>query len=203
MSAHEPKILVEEDHFLKILSVILDPATPEPHRAAVNRFFAHDEPDFHPGWCERLRAKLPGLYPARIQYVDGDEALADAIADADAIIVESLRVDAPLLARAKGLKLVQKFGAITRNIDLDACAAAKVPVATLRRIGNVAVAEKAFALLMALAKQVCEFEGVVTAEALAARGFTPRPRSPFIGYSNPAGIPGLRTLHGARLGIIG
>ena len=92
MAPHVPKILVEEDHFLKILSVILDPATPEAHRSAVNRFFAHDEPDF-PGWCERLRARLPGLHPARIEYVDGDEALARAIVDADAIIVESLRVD--------------------------------------------------------------------------------------------------------------
>ena len=33
--------------------------------------------------------------------------------------------------------------------------------------------------------------------------YAARPRSPFIGYSNPAGIPGLRTLHGATLGIIG
>ena len=83
------------------------------------------------------------------------------------------------------------------------CSSDLVPVEILRRLGNVAVAEQAFTLLAALAKQVCEFNGVVTAGALAERGFAARPRSPFIGYSNPAGIPGLRTLHGATLGIIG
>jgi hypothetical protein len=40
------RIVMEEDHFLKIVPVVLDPATPEAHRRAVADFFAHDEPDF-------------------------------------------------------------------------------------------------------------------------------------------------------------
>ena len=197
-----PHILVEEDHFLKILGVILDPATPEAHGAAVARFFAHDEPDFT-GWCGRLRWRVPGLYPARVGYADGQDEFARAVIDADAVIIESLRVDAALLECAPKLALVQKFGVLTRNIDLAACTAARVPVEILRRLGNVAVAEQAFALLTALAKQICELNGVVERSVLEARGYNLRPRSPYIGYSNPAGIPGLRTLHGANLGIIG
>ena len=197
-----PTILVEEDHFLKILSVILDPATPDAHKAAVSRFFAHDEPDF-PGWCARLRARLPGLYPAEIIYADGQAAFEAALADADAVIVESLRIDQAALRRAQRLKVVQKFGVITRNIDLAACADAKVAVEVLRRVGNIAVAEQAFALLMALAKRIGELNGVVERTALEAAGYTVRARSRYIGYSNPAGIPGLKTLHGATLGIVG
>jgi phosphoglycerate dehydrogenase-like enzyme len=197
-----PKILVEEDHFLKILSVILDPHTPQAHKNAIARFFAHDVPDFE-GWCERLRARIPGLFPSEIIYVDGQADLAAAISDADAVIVESLRIDAPMLAHARRLALVQKFGVLTRNIDLAACSAANIPVQTLRRVGNIAVAEHAFSLMATLAKQICEYNHVVTRPALEARGLTIRDRSPYIGYSNPAGIPGLKTLHGATLGIIG
>ncbi len=196
------KILIEEDHFLKILGVILDPAATDAHKAAVSRFFVHDEPDFS-GWRGRLLARLPGLYPAKIAYAEEQDSFEAGLGDADAVIVESLRVDAAALARTRRLKLVQKFGAITRNIDLDACASAGIPVETLRRVGNIAVAEQAFALLMALAKQICELNGVVERAALEARGYNIRPRSPFIGYSNPAGIPGLKTLFGATLGIVG
>ena len=59
------RIVFEEDHFLKIIPVVLDPATAEPHRRAVAAFFAHDEPDFL-GWCRNLQQRLPGLYPAEI-----------------------------------------------------------------------------------------------------------------------------------------
>ena len=62
-----PTILVEEDHFLKIVPVILDPATPPAHQQAVADFFAHDVPDFL-GWCAQLRARLPGLHPARVTW---------------------------------------------------------------------------------------------------------------------------------------
>ena len=55
-----PRIVIEEDHFLKIVPVVLDPATPVAHQRAVAEFFAHDEPDF-PGWCRRLQQRLPAL----------------------------------------------------------------------------------------------------------------------------------------------
>jgi lactate dehydrogenase-like 2-hydroxyacid dehydrogenase len=45
--------------------------------------------------------------------------------------------------------------------------------------------------------------GVVEAAALEARGYSILPRSPHIGYSNFAGIAGLKTVFGATLGIVG
>src|SRR5664280_197179 len=147
------KILIEEDHFLNILPVILDPATSDEHRNAVGDFFSHDLQDFR-GWIERLNARLPGLAPAEIVFVADQAELQSKIVDADAVIVESLIVDRSVLAAAQRLALVQKFGTITTNIDLAACAARGVAVATLRRTGNIAVAEQAFALLMALAKRI-------------------------------------------------
>ena len=198
-----PRIVIEEDHFLKIIPVVLDPATPPAHQRAVAEFFAHDVPDFL-AWCAHLRERLEGLYPAEVVFAEDEKDFAAKIVDADAVIVESFAVDAALVERAPRLALVQKFGTLTGNIDLAACAARGIAVETSRRMVNVAVAEQAFALLLALAKRICELNGVVEEKTLRAAGFKVRPRqSRYIGYSNFAGIPGLRTVHGATLGIIG
>jgi glyoxylate reductase len=100
--------------------------------------------------------------------------------------------------------VVHKFGTITANIDLTACARRGVAVPTLRRMVNVAVAEQACALMLALAKRIGEFNGVVEETTLRSAGFKVRPRqSRYIGYSNFAGITGLRTVLGETLGIVG
>src|SRR5215470_470484 len=146
-----PTILIEEDHFLKIVPVILDPATPPPHQQAVADFFAHDVPDF-PGWCTRLRARL--IWAA------SQTDLVARIADADGVIVESLVIDRAALHSAKRLKVAHKFGALASNIDQAACAERGIDVAILRRRVNVAVAEQCFALMLALAKRICELNGL-------------------------------------------
>jgi len=198
-----PTILIEEDHFLKIVPVILDPATVPEHRRAVADFFAHDVPDFL-DWCERLRARIPGLYPARVVWARDQAELLAKLPEADGVIVESLEIDRAALAVAKRLKVVHKFGTITANIDQAACAERGIAVATLHRHVNVAVAEQIFALMLALAKRIGELAGLVEPGALAAAGFSIRPRaSEYIGYSNFARVAGLKTLHGATLGIVG
>jgi phosphoglycerate dehydrogenase-like enzyme len=197
------RIIIEEDHFLKIVPVVLDPGTPEAHRRAVADFFAHDEPDFL-AWCGRLQRRLPGLYPAEVIFAADEPGLAAKIPNADGVVVESLSIDDAVLSAAPRLAVVHKFGAITTNIDLDACARRGVAVFTLRRMVNVAVAEQACALMLALAKRIGEFNGMVEEAALREAGLRVRPRQPhYIGYSNFAGITGLKTLLGATLGIIG
>ena len=198
-----PRIVIEEDHFLKIVPVVLDPATSAAHQRAVAEFFAHDEPDFL-GWCRRLQQRLPGLYPAEVVFAEDQADLAVKIAEADGVIVESLTIDATVLSGAPRLAVVQKFGTLTTNIDLAACAARGVAVAFLHRHVNVAVAEQCVALMLALAKRITEFNGVVEEAALRAAGYKVRPRqSRYIGYSNFAGLTGLKTVHGATLGIVG
>ena len=201
--ARMTRIVIEEDHFLKIVPVVLDPAIPEAHRRAVADFFAHDEPDFL-GWCGRLQQRLPGLYPAQVVFAADESDLAAQIADADGVVVESFRIDDEVLSGARRLAIVHKFGTITANIDLAACARRGVAVATLRRMVNVAVAEQACALMLTLAKRIGEFNGVVEEAALRDAGLRVRPRqSRYIGYSNFAGITGLKTVLGATLGIVG
>jgi hypothetical protein len=94
-----PTLLLEEDHFLKIVPVILDPDTPPAHQRAVADFFAHDVPDF-PGWCARLRARIPGLYPAKVVWAQDQAGLLGRLRDADGVIVESLLIDRAALEDA-------------------------------------------------------------------------------------------------------
>lgn len=197
------RVLIEEDAILRIVPVILDPATADEHRRAITDFFAFDEPDFA-GWCRRVQQRIPGLYPAKVEFVRDQDDLRARLGEAAAIIVESLTVGPEELARAPHLAIVQKFGSNAANIDIDACAKAGVAVEIQRRRVNVAVAEQALALMLALAKRLPALNGVVTEAALRAAGFDPTPYDRrYTGNSNFARIRGLRTLSGAVLGIVG
>jgi phosphoglycerate dehydrogenase-like enzyme len=196
-------LLVEDDAILRIIPVVLDPDTAGPHRAAVADFFAHDEPDFA-GWCRRLHQRTPGLYPAKVVFAQDQADLDAKLPDADGVIVEGLKIGRDNLAKASRLKFVQRFGTVLSNVDTQACAERGVAVEVLRRRVNIAVAEQAFAFMIALAKRLCELNGVVQENDLRARGFDPTPYNRrYTGNSNFARIRGLGTLYDATLGLVG
>src|ERR1043166_1023506 len=183
-----PTLLIEEDHFLKIVPVILDPDIPDAHRRAVADFFAHDVPDFL-GWCAALRARMPGLYPTRVVWAADQADFLARLPDVDAAIVESFVVDRAALAAAPRLRIVHKFGTIGANIDQAACAERGVAVAFLHRHVNVAVAEQCVALMLALAKRISPLDGRVERAALDPPGYRIRERATaYIGYSNFARV---------------
>jgi phosphoglycerate dehydrogenase-like enzyme len=197
------RLLVESDAILRVVPVILDPQTAPDHQRAIADFFAHDEPDFF-GWCDRVRQQIPGLYPAALEFARDQAEFRAKLPNADAAIVESLEVGETELAAAPKLVMVQKFGSLVGNIDLTACARRNVAVDIQRRRVNVAVAEQAFAMMIALAKMIPALDGVVTESALRQKGHNPAPFDRrYTGNSNFARITGLKTLSGATLGIIG
>jgi phosphoglycerate dehydrogenase-like enzyme len=203
MAESRPLIAVEDDPFTRIIRVVLDPEA-EPERvAAFARFFAHDQPDFS-GWCERLRKRLGSLYPARVQLVINASELSAALTSAHAAVVEALNVTERELAGAPALRVVQKFGTVCTNIDRRACAARGIRVLTLRRRANSACAEHAFGLMLALARKICDTNGLVSIGKLGAAGYAPAIFDRrHTANSNWACITGLRTLHGGTLGIVG
>jgi phosphoglycerate dehydrogenase-like enzyme len=199
-----PFIVVEDDPFLRLIQVILDPATPAPRIAAFSHFMAQDLPDFA-GWCDRLRARIEGLYPSRIRLVDDETTLLASLPGAEVVAVEALAIGAREITAAGGtLRIVQKYGTVTSRIDSAACEGAGVRVLTLRRRANIATAEHALALMLALARKLNETAGLVSVEQLRAAGYSPtrydRAHTP---NANWARITGLRTLFGRQLGIIG
>ena len=196
-------MVVEFDHFLRILAVILDPHAPGEHHRAVDDFFAHDIPDLSRR-RESFRGEIPGLFPAEVKFAANGSELQSLLPQADIVVLESLPLDEAAIATLKPGAIVQKFGALTSNIDLQACAKHRIPVLTLPRRVNAAVAEHAFTLMAALAREITRYNGAVTAEYWQAkdrpfRSYDQR----YTGASNFARIPGLRTLAGATVGIVG
>ncbi len=198
-----PRIVIEKDPALRLAAVVLDPTWPEDGRRAFADFLKHDEPNFS-GWCDRLHARIPGLFPAEVIAVDNPAELKSALVEADGVIVEGLKIGPDELAGAKKLAFVQKFGGRTANIDSAACERKGVPVLAQRRRVNVAVAEHAFALMIALAKRLNILNGLVDEASLRQAGFNPDPFDRrYTVNSNFARVPKLRTLHESVLGALG
>lgn len=203
-SSSRPKLVVENDSFLRLIQVVLDPTAPAERLAAFSHFCRHDLPDFA-GWCEQVRAGAQSLYPADVRLVDDEAQLLASLGRTHAIVVESLTVGAREIAAAGNtLKIVQKYGATTRNIDHAACAAAGVQILTIRRRANISTAEQALTLMLALARQLTQNANLISDEQLRAAGYAPtrydRAHTP---NGNWARITGLKTLYGQQLGIIG
>lgn len=198
-----PVVVAEDDPIIRNVQVALDPDAPEDRRAAIADYFSVDLPDFS-GWCDELRARAPNAWPSEFRMIGAEEAFAPALGAADAVIVEGFRVGEEALAAAPRLKVVHKFGVDLRNVDLAACARRKVAVRPLRRRVNAAVAEHAFALMLALAKRICLLDGRIDTASLERAGFAPKLYDRrHCGASNWGRVGGLGTLEGATLGALG
>jgi len=120
------------------------------------------------------------------QPLQGLEATAVALAGAEALVLvrERTRIDAALLGRLPGLRMISQTGRLSSNIDLEACTRHGVAVA--EGSGSpVAPAELTWALVLAASRRLREY-----GDALHA------------GRWQAIGDPGLgRSLHGRTLGI--
>jgi len=198
------KFVVENDSFLRLIQVVLDPTTPIERVEAIAHFCEHDLLDFH-GWRAKIRSRVPALYPAEVRLVDNQADLLGNLSGATVVVVEELTVGAAEIAAAGGsLKCVQKYGFTTRNIDHAACDKAGVRLLTIRRRANIATAEQGLMLMLALARQVTRNANLISVEQLTAAGYEPttynRSHTP---NGNWARISGLVTLYGKQLGIVG
>jgi phosphoglycerate dehydrogenase-like enzyme len=195
--------VVEDDPFTRLIQIVVDPTTSAERHAAFADFMSPDEPDFA-GWCARVRTASRGLYPADVRMVASEDEMRARLSDACALVVEGFRVGRADLAAGGELRVVQKYGAVLRNIDTAACAERRITVLTLRRRANISCAEHTFALMLALARKLDRLIGVVTHERMAAAGYSFRPfdrrHTPGANYAR---VGGLRPLHGATIGIIG
>src|SRR5205823_5868321 len=125
-----------------------------------------DLPDFR-GWCNKVRTTAGHLYPSDVRLVSSRPALHSNLESAEAIVTETLNIGREELALAPRLKVIHKYGMVLRNIDVAACEARGVKVLGVRRRANIACAEHAFALMLALARQIGELNGLISIDQLA------------------------------------
>ena len=94
-----------------------------------------------------------GYRLALLEGYTNPQALRDAVADVDAMIVRSDLVSADVLAAAKNLKIVVRAGAGYDNVDCAAATATNVVVMNTPGQNANAVAELAFGLMLQLARK--------------------------------------------------
>jgi phosphoglycerate dehydrogenase-like enzyme len=198
------KFVVENDSFLRLIHVVLDPNAPKERLDAFAHFCKHDMPDFG-AWCDKIRAQAQNIYPAEVRLVDNQSDLQANLSGAVVAVVEELSMGPKEIAAAgKSLRFVQKYGVTTRNIDHAACEQAGAQVLTIRRRANISTAEQGMMLTLALARQVVQNANLISVDQLTAAGYQPttynRAHTP---NGNWARIPGMVTLYQKQLGIIG
>lgn len=103
----------------------------------------------------------------------GVEIRAGQVADADALLVRIAEVTGELIAACPKLKVISKHGVGVDNIDLDAAKAHGVAVTITPGANSTSVAEHAFALLIALAKNLPTVCGKYREIGFAAKNCAP------------------------------
>ncbi len=196
-------IVIEDDVFTRVLDVVLNPECTQERKLAFADFFAHDMPDFLQ-WAQTQKNQTKHLKDCTVKFVHSQEELLSELPRAHAAIVESLHLGAKDLAQAPHLKAVQKYGFLTKNIDTPTCLAKGIQILRVRRRANIACAEQAMMMILALAKRLSEVNKLTSTQRLIQGGFHPKPfdrkHTP---SSNWARIPNIQTLYGKNIGIIG
>jgi phosphoglycerate dehydrogenase-like enzyme len=203
MQSKKPVLIVEDDVWTRLIGVVLDPTTSPERWTAFADFMSPDLPDFG-AWCDKVKTTAKSLYPSDVRLVKSQDELHGNLGAAEAIVTESFKIGPAELALAPRLKVVHKYGAILRNIDVTACASRGIKVLAVRRRANIACAEHAFALMLMLARRMAYLNGLISVEQIfgGGRSYTPFDRRHTPG-ANWGRFSGMRTLNGSMLGIIG
>ena len=203
MRSNNPVLVVEDDVWARLIGVVLDPSTSQERHDAFADFMSPDLPDFR-GWCNKVQTTAGRLYPSDVRLVSSKPELHSNLESAEAIVTEALNIGREELALAPRLKVIHKYGMVLRNIDVAACEARGVKVLGVRRRANIACAEHAFALMLALVRRIAELNGLISIDHLAAIN---RPYIAFDRRHTPGAnwgrFSGMRTLSGSTVGIIG
>ena len=101
------------------------------------------------------------------------EELEERIGDYDAIVIRSAtKVDAALIAKATKLRAVARAGVGVDNVDVAAATKRGIIVVNAPRSNVVTAAEHTMALLLALARNVPQAHGALTAGRWERKNFS-------------------------------
>lgn len=129
------------------------------------------------------------------------QTIVDALADAEFMISERAGlIDAAMIRSAPQLKLIQRLGTRSHDIDLGAATEAGVVVCCQPLQQSVEVAEHTMALILALMKRLRD----VTEETISGNDWGPPIGTDANTFAiNWSDRQGISSLHGASVGIVG
>jgi len=156
------------------------------------------------GFVQRI-SEMPesGQFELLTYVKQGTQKLDELIATADAAYIYKDTLSGQAIRSAPALRFIQKHGLNCKNIDMEAARGLGIPVATLPLFRNVAVAEHAFALMLACAHKVLVGHHAVKKGVYRDLGVSPIRTSQREIRGNWAKITGMTELMGSSVGIIG
>ena len=139
--------------------------------------------------CPEIDAGLRARGVDLVTLPDGiaEAALIDAVADADLLLMCYTPITSRVIAAARKLRGIVKYGVGIDAIDVPAAIARGIPVVNIPDYAEETVAEGAFALMIALAKRLPEI-----GRAMASQGWI-WPEQRWLG----------RDIAGSTLGLVG
>ena len=196
-------LVVEDDPFLRIVDILLNPNASAERISAFTDFFAHDEPDFA-GYVARVRGRVGKLYPSEIRMVATEAEMRAALPGARGLIVEVAEGRARRPCARTWTRHRAEIRSAATQYRPGRVRGARVKLLTLRRRANIACCEMAFALMFTLAKKLNRVLNKISVEQLTAAGY---PYKPFDRHHTPnsnwARIPAFACSTQSTIGIIG
>jgi glyoxylate reductase len=112
-------------------------------------------------------------------------------------------VSAQIIEASPKLRLIQKLGTRYHQIDIEAAARRRIPVAVEPAPSHMNVAEHTFCVMLALARKLFDAHRRVADGYYEKLGLTPAPTSPTQYAYNWTKVSGIAPLHEKVLGIVG
>jgi len=140
----------------------------------------------------QVRVRPPSFAHELIEHAETSaDRVVERLAGASIVITNKVRITGAALERLPELKLIAVAATGTDCVDKPACAARGVAVSNIRGYAINTVPEHAFALILALRRNIVAYRESVLAGRWQQAG-------QFCFFDHP-----IRDLHGSRLGIIG
>ncbi|MEZ4682454.1 MAG: hypothetical protein R2932_50435 [Caldilineaceae bacterium] len=157
--------------------------------------------DRSPRHQEKARRAAPAALDLTIMTAERHELLAE-IADVEILISERAdRIDAELLMAAPKLRLIQRLGSLTHDIDVAAAAARGIAVCYWPIKGCILVAEHMVMQMLTLVKRLPEVKAVAEAAGDWGRPSLRTDENTFAyNWSKRTAIEGI---YGSTVGILG
>lgn len=168
----------------RLVIVIADPSRPAYARAA-------REALSYPGW----EVRIPDGFD--------EQELIGWAEETDVLITRRRPVPQRFLERAGRLRSVQHIGGVPRAEVVSWAAERGVPLELTPSLGNLAVAEQAIALLLAVTRRIIEGHRLTTSGAYRSRGLEPARTSEVHHAFQWMALEGVRTLYGSTVGVVG
>ena len=160
--------------------------------------FCERPPDF----VRQMATQSLGEFDLRIPGDESQEAVTEAIKDADVLIARKRRVRAREMDAARP-SLIVVLGRNPISVSLRAAANRRIPVLPIPHPGAIAVADHTLGLLLAVARRIVEGDEGVRTGAYRQRGLEPAVTTERLFAFNWLGRKDAFILDGLTLGLVG